>query len=92
MEMSQTYYGMDVTEVRGLATQLDQKAEEIEQIISTIGSKLTSTPWTGPDATKFRSEWDGSLTTQLRQVATVLRDTATNARNNASQQEQASAN
>ena len=38
--MSQSYYGMDITEVRSLATQLDQKAEEIEQIITAIGTKL----------------------------------------------------
>jgi len=89
--MSQSYYGMVITEVRSLATQLDQKAEEIEQIITAIGTKLGTTQWAGPDAFKFRSDWEGPLTGQLRQVSSVLRETATNARTNATQQEQASA-
>lgn len=89
--MSQMY-GMSISEVQSLASQLDQKAGEIETIITTITSTLGSTQWVGPDATAFRSEWEGTHTAQLRNVVTALRDTATVARKNAQMQQETSAN
>ena len=85
-------YGMDIEQVRSLAAQLGQKADQIDSLISEVTSKLGATDWTGPDDNQFRSDWSGTLTTQLRSVAQTLRDTQQRATQNASQQEQASSN
>ena len=55
-------WGLDIQQVRALAQRLEQKAQEIDQITSTLTSKLGATQWTGPDATKFRNDWSGSYT------------------------------
>ncbi len=88
--MSQMW-GMDIQGVRMMATQLDSKAEEIEAIISTLTATLEGTQWVGQDATRFRSDWSGQHTSQLRTVAQALRTTANQARSDAGQQESASA-
>lgn len=85
-------YGMDIEQVRQLASQLGQKAEQIDQIIQEVSNRLGGTDWKGPDADKFRNDWQGTLTSQLRNVAQALRDTQNRATQNASQQEQTSAN
>lgn len=85
-------YGMDIEQVRQLANQLGQKAEQIDHIIQDITSRLGSTDWKGPDAEQFRNDWQGTLSSQLRNVAQTLRDTQTRATQNASAQEQTSAN
>lgn len=84
------FIGMDVEQVRNLATQLGQKAQTIDEVIATITSTLASTDWKGQDADQFRADWDGNLTTQLRNVAQSLRDTEQRANNNAAEQEQTS--
>lgn len=81
------FTGMDVEQVRGLATQLVTKAEEIEQISTALSTSLGSTQWEGSDATAFRSDWESTYRTQLANVAGALRDAATIANTNASQQE-----
>ncbi len=84
------FIGMDVEQVRSLANQLGQKAQTIDEVISSITSTLANTEWRGQDADQFRSDWEGNLTTQLRNVAQTLRDTEQRANNNATEQEQTS--
>jgi uncharacterized protein YukE len=83
-------WGMDIAQVRELASLLGQKAQEIDTLISTISSKLSSTEWKGPDSEKFRNDWSGTLTTSLKNVAQSLRDTQQRASANAQDQETAS--
>lgn len=83
-------WGLDVQQVRQLSSQLNQKAGDIDSILSTLTNALSSTQWEGPDATKFRNDWSGQHTSSLRQVAQALRDAASKASQNASEQEQAS--
>lgn len=83
--------GMDIAGVRQLATQMNTKAEEIQSIATALSSALGSVQWVGNDATQFRSEWDGTLKSQLMQVSNALRDAATKANQNASDQESTSA-
>ena len=47
--------------------------------------------WVGQDATNFRSEWDGSLRTQLQNVVQALEDASNKATTNANEQEATSA-
>lgn len=82
-------WGLDVQQVRQLSSQLNQKANDIQSILSTLTSALNSTEWQGPDATAFRNEWSGTHTSSLRQVVQALQDAAQKAAQNATQQENA---
>jgi len=82
--------GMDIAAVRGLATQLAAKADEIEHIASTLSGQLDGTQWLGADADKFRGDWHNTYRAQLHNVAGALHDASTRASQNATQQEQAS--
>jgi uncharacterized protein YukE len=83
--------GMDVDAVRTFANQLTSKAEEIESIVNALTSQLDSVQWLGTDANGFRNDWSSTHRPQLQTVANALRDAATVANHNATQQEQTSA-
>ena len=85
-------WGLDIQQVRQLSTQLNQKAGEIENALTTLTNALNGTQWEGPDATNFRNEWSGQHTAALRNVANALRDAGAKATQNASQQESTSSN
>lgn len=85
-------WGLDVQQVRQLSAQLNQKAEEIESILSSLTNTLGGTQWEGPDAIAFRNEWSGQHTAALRQVINALRDASQKASQNASAQENVSNN
>ncbi len=85
-------WGLDVQQVRDLATNLDREADGIDQVLSKLTGVLNGTQWTGPDATQFRNDWQGAHSNALRRVATALRETAQLARANAAAQEQTSQN
>lgn len=82
-------WGLDVQQVRQLSSQLNQKANEIQTILSTLTSALDGTQWQGPDATAFRNEWAGTHSSSLRQVIQALHDASQKAAMNATQQENA---
>jgi WXG100 family type VII secretion target len=84
------FLGLDPDEVRALATQLDSSGTELENLISTLKSKLDATTWVGSDRTRFEGDWDSTLSSSLRNVANALHDAANTARGNADQQETAS--
>lgn len=83
-------WGLDVQQVRDLATNLDREADGIDQVLSKLTSILAGTQWTGPDANQFRNDWQGAHSNALRRVSQALRETAQLARSNAAQQEQTS--
>lgn len=87
--MSQ-FLGMNPEEVRALASQLNQKAGEIESIKSQLTSKLQGTTWVGQDANQFRSEWDSSHAPAINRVVEALRTASQTATRNASAQDQTS--
>ena len=84
------FLGMDIEGVRALAQQFGEKAQTVEDVISTISGQVQSVDWKGTDADQFKSEWEGTLSSQLRNVADALRQAQTTANNNADEQEQAS--
>lgn len=85
-------WGLDVQQVRTLATQLNTKAGEIESILGSLTSTLSGTQWEGPDAIAFRNEWSGQHTSALKQVINAMREASTKASQNASAQENVSNN
>ncbi len=83
--------GMNIDEVRHLSTQLNQAADEIQHLISSLTSKISSTTWVGADRDRFHNDWTGPYVQQLTGVVNGLRDASQTASANATQQEQASA-
>lgn len=89
--MSGQFTGMNIQEVRTLATQLDGAASDIEALMSRLTNQLNSTSWVGNDREQFVGEWQGAHTTALRNVINGIQEAARKARVNADQQETASA-
>lgn len=83
-------FGMDIAQVRSLAQLLGQKASDIESLRSQVTSKLNSTEWKGPDADRFRNDWNGTLSSQLQNVVQQLREAQKRATQNAAEQESTS--
>lgn len=84
------FTGMDIPQVKALATQMRAKAEEIESISRELTNSLGNAQWVGPDRQQFESDWNGQYMTALKNVAQGLKDAAQRADTNATQQEQAS--
>lgn len=85
-----SFTGMNIEEVRSLATQLNAKAEEIRGIMSTLTNALQGTNWVGPDRERYVSEWQSHHVTALNSVINGLQTAAQAATANASEQEAAS--
>lgn len=83
-------FGQDIDQVRQLAGQLNAKAGDIESVISQLTSAVNSVQWMGPDAERFRSDWQGQHVPQLRQVVNALQNASQHATRNANEQQQAS--
>jgi uncharacterized protein YukE len=83
-------YGADIEQVQQLSNQLNAKANDIQSIISQLSSAISSVNWLGPDADRFRSDWQGQHVAQLKQVVTALQTASQNARRNAQEQQTAS--
>ncbi len=83
-------YGLDVQAVRTLGTQLNSEADALDSTLRKLTTALEQTQWIGPDATRFRNEWQSQHAVSLRNVIEALRATSTNARQNADAQEQVS--
>jgi uncharacterized protein YukE len=83
-------HGMDIAQVRQLASEMTRAADEIRRLSQQITSKLHSTPWAGPDQQRFESDWTGQHTQQLNTVVQALQDAARTATQNAQEQESTS--
>ena len=83
-------FGADIEQVQQLSTQLNAKASDIQSIISQLSSAINSVSGVGPDAERFRSDWQGQHVAQLKQVVSALQTASQNARRNAQEQQSAS--
>lgn len=86
-----TMYGADVAALRSLAAQLDRAADQLEDHRTFLGNAVQHSSWLGPDAERFRGQWEGEHNARVAASARLLRDTATTVRRNADDQERASA-
>ncbi|MFF1880735.1 WXG100 family type VII secretion target [Pseudarthrobacter sp. NPDC058196] len=86
-----TMYGADVAALRSLAAQLDRAADELDEHRAFLSNAVHQSPWLGPDADRFRGQWDGEHNTRVATSARLLRDTAATVRRNADDQERVSA-
>ncbi|HEY8701981.1 MAG TPA: hypothetical protein VIM08_13655 [Arthrobacter sp.] len=83
-------WGADVQQLKDLGSKLQAGASEIENQKSALNKALHSTDWKGPDADKFRTDWDSNHMTQLSRVADALKEASQKAKQNADQQDQTS--
>ena len=58
--------GADVEQLDQLSKKFDQEGDRIAQATSQISSQVNSTWWKGPDADRFRNEWEGPASLRLR--------------------------
>lgn len=82
--------GLDPEQMQGLARQMRTEADTIDSIVTRITNKLHGTWWKGKDADKFRGDWTGVHTGNLRKVSAALKDVAKVVDSNVSQQVNAS--
>lgn len=83
-------WGADTAQLKALGTKLQAGSSEIEKQKSLLTRALDSTDWMGPDADKFRNDWQGSHVADLNRVARALEEAGKQATKNAAQQEEAS--
>ncbi|WP_125773494.1 WXG100 family type VII secretion target [Antribacter gilvus] len=83
-------WGLNVSQVRELGQRLTQKAEEVDQIVNQVSAQVESVSWKGPDAERFKNEWNSQHKTALKKAAESLREAGRNATKNAQMQEQTS--
>ena len=83
-------WGADVEQLRQLGSKLQAGATEIETQRANLTSALNNTQWLGPDADRFKEQWNGEHTNLLNRVAEALKDASRKAKQNAEEQSNAS--
>ena len=82
--------GADPEQLDQLKAKFVSEAGKLDDVIRTIGSKVQEVWWKGPDADRFRGQWDSNYARQLRQIASDLKDAGQKVGRQATQQRQAS--
>lgn len=82
--------GMNIEEVRRMSAQLRDAAEEITRIEQELTSGLADVDWTGPDAERFRGQWQGEMVPALQQIMTSVNELGESAERNAAEQDSTS--
>lgn len=83
--------GADVEQLDQLSRKFDEAAQQISTATQQITSQVNSVWWKGPDAERFKSEWQGQHAAQLKRISEALRQIGQVARKQAQQQRQTSA-
>ncbi len=78
--------GMAVEEVKRLATELRDAAEEIERIKNELTQGLEGVYWEGQDADTFRSSWEGEMVPALDKLKSDVAELGETAERNAAEQ------
>jgi len=84
--------GLDPEQMGTLQKAMQRDAGAIRTLSKQLDGQLRSAWWRGPDADRFRSEWDGTHRIHLEKVAAALDAAAKVVATNITQQTQASAN
>jgi hypothetical protein len=82
--------GLDPEQLTTLQRQLKADADSIKSLTAKLDGLLKSAWWEGPDATRFRGEWDGNHKGQLARISAELDTAAKHVATNVAQQQQAS--
>ena len=89
--MAGTLWGADVAQLRTLARQFSKTADLLLQQSAQLNGQINNTPaWTGQDAVRFRTEWNGSHRVLLQKTAARLQQESKLLLTHADEQEKAS--
>lgn len=65
-------YGADVEQLDQLGRRLDEEAQKLKHAISTVTTQVAQTWWKGPDADRFRQDWDSTHRAALARLGESL--------------------
>lgn len=82
--------GADIDQLRALARSFAQSADRLDGVTREVSGRLSAPLWLGPDADRYKSQWQGQSTATLRNASQALRGAATAIERNATEQELAS--
>jgi uncharacterized protein YukE len=84
------YYGIETEQMDQMGRQFESKAAEIQSLVAQLGRAVDGVGWSGPDADRFKTDWQGKHATELNAVSEVLRNAAQSIRRNMQEQQSAS--
>lgn len=84
-------YGADPDQLRSLSKTVAKAADHLSQLASQVTSQLGATRWQGPDADRFRAQWNSASIKSLRAATQDLHTASDALQRNAREQDQASA-
>jgi uncharacterized protein YukE len=82
--------GLDPEALSALQRQFKADSDAIKSLTAKLDGLLKAAWWEGPDATRFRSDWDGVHKSQLARISAELDTAAKTVATNVAQQQQAS--
>lgn len=85
-----TFYGANTQQLTEYGTSLDNGAVRVEELIDSLQSVVHATEWIGPDADRFREEFQNMREALARAVCDALRERARTCEENAEEQDEAS--
>lgn len=91
MAVPPTALGADPDQLRALATSMRRCANQLSSSVARTRSTLVSTAWTGPDAGRFRTAFDGEHRAAVTGLCSDLNRCVTLLERQADQQDRASA-
>jgi uncharacterized protein YukE len=83
--------GADVEHLRALAKTFTQAADRLERLVFETSRQLTGIRWVGPDAERYRTQWQSQSVHQVTGAAGALRAASSALQRNAEEQQTASA-
>lgn len=83
--------GADVEQLRALAGSFERAADQLRQTSGRVRDGIQISAWVGPFAVRFRRTWDSEHSVRLHRAAAALTAQARQLRQEADQQESASA-
>lgn len=83
--MQANFSGLDLAEMRKLATVFDKQANEQNTAVSTVTSGIKVAVWAGPGAVTFRANWTQQHVPNLTSIQTMLHKQADDLRRQAQQ-------
>ncbi len=81
--------GMNVQLIQEMSAGMEREAQELSSAMASLAAAMARVPWSGPDADRFRAEWEGQQR-QISQTIADLRRVAQVARDHAQRQDQTS--